>query len=243
MPSFLFDCGNTCIKFALYNEASLKHHSFVEYDELEAFVARLFHAHPAPDEIRIASVTTNARLIRLKTLLKQYTSITPLIAQAQEFSLGVTNNYDYPQQLGSDRWLALIAAWDIYHTPCLVVDLGTALTIDYIDQGGNFVGGVILPGIKSMRDALMHNTTLTDIESLEYTEKLGKNTKVGVSSGIYYALLGSITSLYNTLDNPIVVLSGGRARWLTSVINKHAPHIVVKTNEDLVIEGLLRYQP
>lgn len=244
MPKFLFDCGNTCIKFALFTEEDdLSHHQFIDYSALHSFVIKLFTRHPMPDEIKISSVTKNERLLDLLSNIAEFTTIQPSIAIAQPFALGLTNQYDIPESLGVDRWLGMLAAWDIYHKPMLVVDLGTALTIDYITLDGNFNGGLILPGIKSLRDALLKDTAIRDVSKLDYTSELGHNTSLCISSGIHYAVAGSIVALYQSLpDVDSIVLAGGRAKWLKEILEPMLPKSKYHVHQHLVLEGLLRFK-
>lgn len=244
MPKFLFDCGNTCIKFALYeDEHKLTQHQFIEYAALNEFVDQLFQSYPTPDEIKIASVTKDERLNQLLYYLSQNSSLQPCIAFSQSSALGLVNQYDKPETLGIDRWLALLAAWDTYHKTSLVVDLGTALTIDYISHDGNFEGGLILPGIKSLRDALLNDTAIKNITDLPYTSQLGKNTSFCISSGIHYAITGSILALYQSKPKiDAIILSGGRAEWLKEVLEPLIPQAEYHVHKHLVLEGLLRFQ-
>lgn len=244
MPKFLFDCGNTCIKFALVTDNNtLSNHQFIDYSVLHSFVTKLFMLYPMPDEIKISSVTKNERLVTLLENIAEFTHIKPTIAISQEQALGLTNCYDFPETLGVDRWLGMLAAWDIYHCSSLVVDLGTALTIDYITQEGDFKGGLILPGIKSLRDALLKDTAIKNIPELPYTSELGHNTSSCISSGIHYAIVGSILALHQSLpDVKSVVLSGGRAKWLKDILEPVLPKTEYHVHKHLVLEGLLRFQ-
>lgn len=244
MHKFLFDCGNTCIKFALFSEEEgLSQHQFIHYSVVHSFVAKLFTLYPMPDEIKIASVTHPERLKTLLEDIATFTDLKPTIAVSQTEALGLINKYDIPHTLGVDRWLGMLAAWDIYHQSSLVVDLGTALTIDYVTREGAFEGGLILPGIKSLRDALLKDTTIKDIPELPYTNDLGYNTSACISSGIHYALVGSILTLYQSLPNvDSIILSGGRARWLKDILMPILPNAEYHVHKHIVLEGLLRFQ-
>ncbi len=244
MPKFLFDCGNTCIKFALFTEeVGLSHYQFIDYSDVHNFVRKLFNLYPIPDEIKIASVTKSERLERLLSNISEFSDVKPTIAISQKSALGLTNQYDLPESLGVDRWLGMLAAWDIYREPMLVVDLGTALTIDYISKEGDFKGGLILPGIKSLRDALLKDTAIQNVSELTYTSKLGHNTNLCISSGIHYAIAGSIVALYQSLpDVDRVILAGGRAKWLKDILEPMLPQTNYHVHKHLVLEGLLRFK-
>ncbi|MGL4675917.1 MAG: type III pantothenate kinase, partial [Wohlfahrtiimonas sp.] len=199
--------------------------------------------YPMPDEIKISSVTKVERLNTLLADIAEFTALKPTVAISQTDALGLINQYDIPETLGVDRWLAMLAAWDIYHEPALVVDLGTALTIDYITPEGKFEGGLILPGIKSLRDALLKDTAIKNIPELPYTSELGHNTSSCISSGIHYAVVGSILALHQSLpDVKTVVLSGGRAKWLKDILEPILPKTEYHVHKHLVLEGLLRFQ-
>ncbi|WP_077925752.1 type III pantothenate kinase [Wohlfahrtiimonas larvae] len=244
MPKFLFDCGNTCIKFALFTEEKgLSQYQFIDYSVLHSFVTKLFNLYPMPDEIKISSVTKVERLNTLLSDIAEFTALQPTIAISQNNALGLTNQYDIPQTLGVDRWLGMLAAWDIYHESTLVVDLGTALTIDYVTHDGKFEGGLIMPGIKSLRDALLKDTAIKNIPELPYTSELGHNTSACISSGIHYAVVGSILALHQSLPEvKSVILSGGRAQWLKDILEPILPKTEYHVHKHLVLEGLLRFQ-
>lgn len=244
MPKFLFDCGNTRIKFALFTEGQgLSQHQFIDYSVLPSFVRKLFERYPMPDEIKISSVTKHERLSALLENIQEFTKIPPTIATSQIQALGLTNQYDVPETLGADRWLAMLAAWDIYHQSSLVVDLGTALTIDYISTSGVFEGGLILPGLKSLRDALLKDTAIQNITDLPYTNELGHNTSLCISSGIHYTIVGSILALYQSLPKvDSIILSGGRADWLKEILEPVIPTAHYHVHKHLVLEGLLRFK-
>src|SRR4051794_2109068 len=81
----------------------------------------------------------------------------PYWINAAAYQCGVRNYYEEASQLGSDRWAALIAAWQQQRQGCLVVDAGTATTIDALSDTGEFLGGIITPGVDLMQKALMEN--------------------------------------------------------------------------------------
>src|SRR5665811_873452 len=83
---------------------------------------------------------------------------------AREMQCGVRNGYSNAGQLGSDRWAALIAAWHLVRGKCLVVNCGTAITIDTLSEEGKFLGGLILPGVDLMRRSLVAATSQLRLE-------------------------------------------------------------------------------
>jgi type III pantothenate kinase len=84
--------------------------------------------------------------------------VQPQWAVASAYQCGVRNYYADPTQLGSDRWASLIAAWRIQRQGCIVVSAGTAMTVDALSDTGEFLGGIIVPGLQLMQNALIRGT-------------------------------------------------------------------------------------
>lgn len=151
---------------------------------------------------------------------------------------GVTNGYDNPAQLGADRWAALVGARGLHAGNALVVMAGTATTIDVLDVDGKFRGGLILPGLKLMRQALARNTAGLP-EARGAYRHLPTNTDDAIVSGALLATLGAIERMaFRSFDDAAsadfcVLLSGGAADAL-------APHLglPLRRVDNLVLEGL-----
>lgn len=154
---------------------------------------------------------------------------------------GVTNGYDIPAQLGADRWAALIGARALHTGPALVVMAGTATTIDVLDAGGVFRGGLILPGLDLMRRALVQNTAGLSPAQGGYRE-IPTHTDDAIISGSLAATLGAIERMAQHVFRDIVhtdflcLLSGGAAGQLAPYLD--FPHRAV---DNLVLEGLARF--
>lgn len=157
--------------------------------------------------------------------------------KSEAAELGVTNGYAVPGQLGSDRWAALIAAHRTGPGHKLVVNAGTALTIDALTADGRFLGGLIVPGPALMRACLDHGTA-----SLRLTEgafhAFPASTPDAITSGAIQACAGAVERMRDAMAGhgaapSQIVLSGGAAPDLAS----HLP-IAVAFRENLVLEGL-----
>ncbi len=152
----------------------------------------------------------------------------------------VTNGYANPSQLGADRWAALIGARRFHAGPALVVTAGTATTIDLLTAAGHFAGGLILPGLELMRQALARNTAALPAAQGTYCD-VPTNTDDAIVSGILHATLGAIERMAlrlsptTTKADFLCVLSGGSA----DLIEPHfqLPHLHI---EHLALEGLAR---
>ncbi len=173
-------------------------------------------------------------------------------AKASVAAGDVHNSYDDPTQLGADRWVALIAAWQLIHAPCIIVNLGTAVTIDALSSKHNegvFLGGLILPGLRLMQQALVSGTQgITQIEGK--FENFATNTADAVHSGACLAVAGAIVAASNQLRDqlapnvvtqPKIILSGGDAALLMPILLKQLPIELsdqVMLCDELVLQGL-----
>jgi type III pantothenate kinase len=149
---------------------------------------------------------------------------------------GVTNGYDNPAQLGTDRWAALVGARGLHEDDALVVMAGTATTIDMLTADGRFRGGLILPGLDLMLKALARNTAGLP-EARGVYRDLPTNTDDAIASGALQATLGAIERMacHRVHSGFRVILSGGAADAL-------APHLDLPLLrvDNLVLEGLAR---
>lgn len=104
---------------------------------------------------RMVSVRSELAISKLVDLISQQFSIMCLVAASQSNSAGLVNGYSDPGRLGVDRWLAILAAYKLAGGACLVIDVGTAVTVDLVRAGGEHLGGYICPGVRLMMDQLV----------------------------------------------------------------------------------------
>ncbi len=159
---------------------------------------------------------------------------------AQAKAGGVVNRYETPQQLGSDRWAALIGAHAFTSEPAVVVCAGTATTVDALTAEGEFLGGVILPGLALMAEALDTGTASLTAHPPGHFTALPRSTADAIATGQILATVGAIEqialSLQSQQHQPVVcVLSGGHGPRLLPHLER--PVVFV---EYLVLEGLAR---
>lgn len=168
--------------------------------------------------------------------------------ESSKSSCGVTNHYELPNSLGADRWAAIIGARKNYpNQSLLIVNAGTATTIDYVDSQGNFQGGWIIPGLRMMLESLATGTAeLPQLNpSAKDSEKLsfGKSTKECITQGCIQSQVGAITrAMKQVAPSCQVILSGGNADFLKiqlseALDNNHA--LVV--DKQIVLRGLLTW--
>ena len=156
---------------------------------------------------------------------------------ARRQQCGITSAYDDPEQLGADRWAARIGAWYLHRGPSLVVNSGTATTIDVLDANGVFQGGLILPGLELMHTSLARNTAQLK-QQPGSVRALPHNTADAIASGCLQAQLGAVQRMFRHLgDDPAAqcLISGGAGRILFEHID--LPRRLVP---NLVLEGLAR---
>ncbi len=188
-----------------------------------------------PREVILGSVATVSLTADLVSMLRRHGARVRELRSAQSVS-GVRNAYTVPEQLGIDRWAALVAAYRQCGGPLVVADCGTAVTLDVVDGEGRHRGGGIAPGMGLMRDALAMGTRV-DVESIqpEASGQLGCTTEMAVAYGIESAILGMIQRLVDQAEvscGPISYrwLTGGEAPKLAARLEgnwRHAPQLVL----------------
>lgn len=228
------DAGNTRLKWGLRDDVTWRAQGALEHADCAQLAALL----PAPPErILACNVAGPAVAARIEALAAQL-GVPLAWFRSTAACCGVKNGYDQPEQLGADRWAALVGAHALHAGPALVVMAGTATTIDVLDVVGTFRGGLILPGLDLMRAALARNTAGLPEARGSYRD-IPTNTDDAIVGGILHATLGAIERMARcSFDNATradfaIVLSGGAAAAL-------APHIdaPLRRIEHLVLEGL-----
>jgi len=184
----------------------------------------------------ISNVAGVALAGQLQAILAKL-GIAPVFVTAQAAACGVNNGYADPRQLGSDRWAALVAAWNLHHAPCVVATAGTALTVDALADG-EFIGGLIVPGLAAMKQAIVASTAavaITDGRLAEFPD----NTGDAVHSGALRAMAGAVESVCDHLQArtgrmPLCLVGGGDASALLPALHRPA-----QMADNLVLQGLL----
>jgi type III pantothenate kinase len=235
------DAGNSRVKWGWHDGtdwSSIATVSLIDFAASSDHVNPFSVTHEDPERIIISNVAGEGA----HHLLVNWTSIfdvTPLWLRAETERCGVRNLYERPEQLGPDRWAALIAARALHASgPALVVNAGTATTVDMLSGDGRFLGGAILPGVELMRFVLHEHTGRLPIQEGKYRDT-PRNTVDAIETGCRHAQAGAIERMYRAfreLDaNPLCVVSGGAGQSLMDQLS--APRRYV---ENLVLDGLAR---
>lgn len=229
----LIDAGNTRIKWAVAANGAWLRNGALPVEQAN----ELMHQFAGLPDVRQAWVSNVAAEAVARHIHDACAglSVQPYFVVAREAQCGVRNGYSAPAQLGSDRWAALIAAWHLVRGACLVVNSGTATTVDALSAEGEFIGGLILPGMDLMQRSLCGATARLQAAQGQYAP-FPLNTADAIYSGALQASCGAIERQYALLGNgnAPVLLSGGAAAALRERLN--APLRIV---DNLVLQGLL----
>jgi type III pantothenate kinase len=152
---------------------------------------------------------------------------------------GMPVHYDNPAEVGADRVVNGVAAYEKYGGPCIVADFGTATTFDAVSAAGEYIGGVIAPGIRISADALFERTArLPRVGIGKPTRIIGSNTVASVQSGLFYGYLGLVDGIIERMmaemgGNTKVVATGG----LAELMGPSSKYITV-VDDQLTLDGL-----
>jgi type III pantothenate kinase len=238
--------GNTRLKWAQYDApvvgAKLLAHGAVFLENIDRLAEEDWQGLAEPSAILGCVVAGDAIKRRLAEQMEIW-DVLPrwVISSPQE--AGLSNGYDHPARLGSDRWVAMIGAHHRLlargiHKPCLVVMVGTAVTVEAIDASGKFLGGIILPGHGIMLRALESGTAGLHVPTGEVRD-FPTNTSDALTSGGTFAIAGAVQCMVDNLtrhcgEAPECIMTGG-AGW------KMAPSMTVSFElvDNLIFDGLL----
>lgn len=242
----LIDIGNTRLKWATANATRLKARGALT-------TASVIAGADVPHELKLASreqdvqvwISCVASSEVIKALKSGWFSLLDAdqinIVSVTDYAANVSNCYADINRLGVDRWIAAIGARGLIDQgDLIVIDAGTAVTVDWVDHQNRFQGGAILPGPALMHDALVGRTAGIESEFQKPSTIVGKTTSECVNSGVAYGLVGAVqrvvTEMQNTINRPAqLCLTGGAADFLGSEMSIETHHY-----PELVLQGLHR---
>ena len=194
------------------------------------------------DAARITSIIIASVVPQLDSALEEVAQRyfhLPAVFVRPNGETGVHVRYKPPQDVGADRVVNAVAAFAKYGGPCVVVDFGTAITFDAISAKGDYLGGVIAPGLGISAEALFtHTARLPRVDIREPKSVVGTTTVGSIQSGLYYGCLGLVDGILERMLAELgprcrVVATGGQAELLTG-----ASRFIQQTAPDLTLDGL-----
>jgi type III pantothenate kinase len=246
MNVLAIDVGNTRLKWALYDrphpDAALLAHGAEFLENIETLSEGPWADLPAPDKMLGCIVAGDAVKRRVQEQMELW-DFTPQWVVASTAEAGLINGYDHPTRLGADRWVAMVGARQRMlaqgqKRPLIVVMVGTAVTVEAIDENGRFLGGLILPGHGIMLRALESGTAGLHVPTGE-VRPFPTNTSDALTSGGTYAIAGACERMVQHLREhtglePLCFMTGG-AGW------KMAPSMSIQFElvDNLIFDGLL----
>lgn len=232
------DAGNTRIKWRVLSEQSVQSRGIVNNQDIELCLKALNQISML-SKIRIASVADENIVKRIAEYCSQR-NCTFIEAKTEKNTAGVTCGYSDPSTMGVDRWLATVAAYNRFRSPCVIIDAGTTVTIDIINDEGEHLGGYILPGLEMARKAILAGTSnlKLNISDYKHSKNLspGKSTEQCIIRGEFLMLKSLIESNFEGLmdrKKVAVIVTGGNSQNLVTILDES-----VYFEPDLVLDGL-----
>ncbi|MDE3199850.1 MAG: type III pantothenate kinase [Acidobacteriota bacterium] len=246
------DVGNTNTVFGLYRVSGEKPEAITHWritthraqtaDEYGIILVNLFELQGvAPSEVKhiiISSVVPPVETT-LRQVCEKYFDVQPMFVEPG-IKTGMPVLVDNPAELGADRLVNAIAAFERYGGPCVVVDFGTATTFDVVSKKGEYLGGAIAPGLGISADALFARAArLGRVDIKKPSKVIGTNTVTHIQSGLYYGYVGLVDGILDRMmgelgEQPVVVATGGLARLMAA-----ESRYISEIDEMLTLNGLL----
>ncbi len=233
----LTDIGNQNVKWSVGDENGIFPSSLTDFDDN---FSRQFEALDQVTHALFVNVTGHDTAQRFCSLVRSTWGIQADEAIPESERCGVRNCYRQARQLGPDRWVAAIGAWHITRTATIIVDCGTAITVDALSSAGEFLGGSILPGIRLAQESLHRRARGIEEVPVLTPSIPARSTIEAVSSGVLSSAVGGIELLidrYSELTGPAsrLLITGGDATLVQQHSDRAFEHI-----PDLVLQGLSR---
>jgi len=243
MKALLMDVGNSRIKWGVLENGQIRRTGHISQERIrDRGLQVLTTKIPRQvDEVFVSNVAGKTFATRLSGVIGMHCECDVRFARTERSGWGVTNSYTQPRRLGVDRWVAMVGAWAEVQSECLVVDVGTAMTIDALDGEGRHLGGQIVAGVSTMASSLA--TSTSDIPQVRpapgrASADLGmfaRNTAAAVREGAQNAVAGAIDRSIRTLQSnayePTVILTGGDSSRILNALSEtplHRPHLVLQ---------------
>ncbi|HSG96542.1 MAG TPA: type III pantothenate kinase [Woeseiaceae bacterium] len=243
MTALLLDVGNTRLKWGVLEDGKIRRTGHVSQERirdkgLQVLTTRIPHG---VDEVIASNVAGTSFATRLSGVVGAHCGCDVRFARTQRSGWGVTNSYSQPRRMGVDRWVAMVGAWAEVDSACLVVDAGTAITIDALDDSGRHLGGQIIAGVATMANALAAATSDIPLvkpgtgRAEKGLDMFASSTATAVRKGAHNAVTGAVDRAIRALQSesydPVLVLTGGDSSRILDALGEaplHRPHLVLQ---------------
>jgi len=239
------DTGNTQTVIGLFDGKELADHWRIATvaertaDELALMIQQFLGFHGFSSASQIDGVAVSSGVPRVTVELRQMTERYfgfPALVLEPGIRTGMPILYDNPKEVGADRIANAVAAYDLYGGPSIVVDFGTANTIEAISEQGEYLGGAIFPGIEISMDALFGRAAaLRRVELIAPRNVIGKSTVESIQSGAVYGFSGQVDALVERFQSELgqctVLATGGLAEPIikhSSTIQHYEPWLTLQ---------------
>jgi type III pantothenate kinase len=227
----VFDVGNTNIVMGIYDDKKLvnfwrmKTDAEKTSDEYGMLISQLF-THQGFNFSDINAVVISSVvppiMYTLEHMTRKYLGREPLVV-GPGIKTGINIKYDNPKEVGADRIVNAVAAYELYGGPLIIVDFGTATTFCAVSENGDYLGGAISPGVRISMDALFERTAkLPRVELIKPETVICKNTINSIQSGVIYGYVGQVDYIVKRMKKEInapnakVVATGGLSKLIAS---------------------------
>jgi type III pantothenate kinase len=242
----VMDIGNTNTVVGVYDNNTLINHWRLytdrdkSADEIAMIIMNLFGhhgiSHRSINAIAISSVVPTM-MGALEEMCRKYFNIEPLVV-GPGVKTGINIRYENPKEVGADRIVNAVAAYEIYGGPIIVVDFGTATTFCAISEKGEYLGGCIAPGITISTEALYQRAAkLPKVELVKPPQVICKNTVNSIQAGIVYGYIGLVDHIVKLMKKELgredtkVIATGGLAGMIaegSGTIQEIAPYLTLE---------------
>ena len=237
----LLDIGNSTIAWAIEDNEKIVQSSKFKYqkNDLVKQFEKNITLSKKPSTVLVSCVAEDEVIKILKEWVEDKWQLELWQACVTSGFNQLKNSYFDIQQMGVDRWLAIIAAWEKYKNALCVVDCGTAITIDLVDNTGQHLGGYIVPGVEMMQQALIANTDRIKTVVLgEVAIDSANNTQTAIGNGASLAIVAMIDRSVEILrarlgHDPKCIITGGMAEQIKPFLKT-----LFEYDKDLVLRGL-----
>ncbi len=231
--NLVVDIGNNFFKLGIFENSNLVFSFFDKNDKIDVEIEKIIRSYSKITSALISNVSS----IKINDILNKLNI--KIYELDSTFIFPFKLNYKTPESLGNDR-LALAAAATILfpNSNNLVIDAGTCITIDFIDNNNHFMGGSISPGVKMRYDSLNHYTAnlplLKNENSFNYPgDSTNASIHAGIIGGVSNEINGFIKQINSRNDKVNVILTGGDAKILSKTLK-----ITIFANQNFILEGL-----